>query len=635
MCGFVGGVFKRPTDQSDLERLTRAVGDLQHRGPDAQQVVAVSEGPAILGFSRLAIIDIAGGDQPMSTGRGQHIVFNGEIYNYRELRAGLADRSVPLRTRSDTEALLWHLTLDGVASLSRLVGMFGFAFLDTRHRTLVLGRDRLGIKQVYYTETPDGFFFASEPKALVRMRNGDVSLNEEQVPAYFGFRAVPAPNTLFREIKKLPSGCVLLYSLDTQEFRVERYWQTPPTTSEVPFRHALDRFEDTFLEAVRSRLVADVPVGAFLSGGLDSSLVVAAMRRLGHPDLRTFSATFPGHKDDEGAFARRVAARFGTRHFELPTEAHAIVGSLPRWIELNDDLVADASSLPLLGVAGLARDRGCIVLLSGEGSDELFAGYGSQHKFVGLNWAHRILGTKLLRTGLLEVLSKSGMLSQQDRPRATEYLVKGGGFMGTAAQVGPDDLRRMLSPLLGDREITLPRASGNRLVDLCAFDFVTRIPEDLMVRTDRATMGASIEARVPFLDHRLVELVFQLAPASRAIPGVSKVLPRLLAHRWGVPLQTVYHRKIGFQLPIGDWFRNELAPMWRAILKERLLPVVDYDTLAGLVNAHNRGQSSAEEFLWRVAALELWYRRWIERRDASELVGSPGDALGRSSLIAA
>jgi asparagine synthase (glutamine-hydrolysing) len=632
MCGFAGGVFRRSLQATDESVFRTAVRTLAHRGPDDEAVTSIAEARAVLAFRRLSIIDLATGAQPMSDDNGHHLVFNGEIYNYREIRSRLENDGARFRTRSDTEVLLRKIRDQGVEGLADLAGMFGFAFVDANKGRLLLGRDRLGVKQLYYAETPQGFFFASEPKALLALPWIRAELAEEQLPAFFAFRAVPAPNTLFRGIQKLPSGCVLELDLETFRAHVRRYWSAgQPRSEPLPFGEALDRFEAAFETAIRRRLVADVPVGAFLSGGLDSSLVVAGMRRVGHPDICTFSAIFPGSRDDEGSFARRVSARFRTRHLEYEADPTSFLSELERWVTLNDDLVADASCLPLLGVSRLARRSGYTVLLSGEGSDELFGGYGSYHKFVFLRSLAGLIPGRGLRAKALDSLAALGVLQAQDRPRTAEYFIQRANFMGTAALLDEAGLRRLV-PGAEHIGAPLPRASAHRMVDLCAFDFVTRIPEDLMVRTDRATMGASIEARVPFLDHQLVELVFSLPGAFRSLPGLSKVLPRLLSVRWGVPYQTIVHRKIGFQLPIGRWFRTDLRPLWNQILSERAVPGIDYREVARLFGLHDQGRGHFEEILWRVAALELWYRRWIDAGSAQRLGASePRDALACAS----
>ena len=613
MCGFVGGIFRTTVEPREVEALRTAGRTLAHRGPDAEGVEVVESANAVLAFRRLAIIDLATGDQPMSVDGTHHLVFNGEIYNYRDVRRSLEREGVPFRTASDTEVLLRSLVRSGPSGLEALRGMFAFAFLDVPGRRLLLGRDRLGVKQLYFADVPAGLFFASEPKALLALPWIRAEFAEEQLAAYFTFRCVPAPDTLFRGIHKLPAGALLTYDLETRRSRLERYWALPSERDDAgsPIRpgEALDAFEAAFLEAVRRRLVADVPVGAFLSGGLDSSTVVAAMRRLGHPEIRTFTAAFPGSRDDEGAFARRVAQRFGSEHHEHVASDEQFITALPRWVELNDDLVADASSLPLYRVSELARERGCIVLLSGEGSDELFGGYGSYHKFLLLRALARYVPTVAGRRAVARALEGTGLLGPHDRPRVDEYFVRRQAYMGTAAVFGATELAQLLAPAA--RPTSLPRAAGTDLAALGAFDFERRIPDDLLVRTDRATMGASVEARVPFLDHDLVDLSFRLPAAARAVPGVSKVVLRRLAHRWGVPHQTILHRKIGFQLPIGAWFRGPLRQLWTTILTERVVPGINYNFVAQLMQSHERRAGHFEEPLWRVAALELWYRRWI------------------------
>jgi asparagine synthase (glutamine-hydrolysing) len=623
MCGFVGAVFSRPTTNEDVAAVETAVRTLAHRGPDGQGIQLVEGANAVLGFQRLAIIDIEGGDQPMATGRGHHIVFNGEIYNYAALRSELAGQGIRFSTSSDTEVLLELLASRNEQALQELHGMFTLGFIDVAAQRLLLARDRLGIKQLYYVEVPDGFFFASEPKGLLALPWVEAHLNEALLPAYFAFRCAPSPDTLFQGIRKLPPGHILTRDLAGDRMEVRPFWQLPTAEErEGSWGESLDGFEAAFLRSVERRLVADVPVGAFLSGGLDSSLVVAATHRLGRRGVHTYSATFPGSPDDEAEFARRVGRRFSTEHSEYPTAAPDFLQILPEWVDLNDDLVADASSLPLMWVSRLARASGCYVLLSGEGADELFAGYGSYHKFRLLRSLSWVFPSSSARKAVMGLLLRSGALSGQDKPRVEEYFIRRNPYMGTAAVLAADGIERLFEDGTEGLAAQLPTAAGHSLPELCAFDFVRRIPDDLLVRTDRATMGASVEARVPFLDHELVELAFRFPSRYRAVPGMSKILLRRLALRWNVPIQTVVHRKIGFQLPIGDWFRGPMRPMWQAILADRVVPSLAYDRISRLVEAHQQGEGRFEELLWRVASLELWYRRWIAGETAlSELLG--------------
>jgi asparagine synthase (glutamine-hydrolysing) len=614
MCGFVGGILHRPVTDDDLRIFRRGAATLAHRGPDDDTVAAVAEAHAVLAFRRLSIIDLATGRQPMATGDGRHLLFNGEIYEHLDRRRELEQEGVTFRTTSDTEVLLWTLAREGVAGLAKLRGMFGLAFLDIPRRSLLLARDRLGIKQVYYVDRPEGFFFASEPKALLALPWVQPSLDTDQLASYFDLRCVPSPGTLFRGIERLAPGTTLTRPLAGGPLRIERYWALPtapdPGASRGTIGDAVDRVEEALLRSVRRRLVADVPVGAFLSGGLDSALVVTAMRKLGHPDLQTFTATFPGSPDDEAALAARVSAVNRTRHHPVPLHADDFLSFLPRWVELNDDLVADASALPLHAVSARAREAGCIVLLSGEGADELFAGYGASHKYLLLRRLRGLIPSAAARTRLLRAAVAAGWVARQDVPRLDAYFVRDGGYLGAAALGDETELRRLLVPDLVAPNI-LPRAAEDDLVGLCRFDLGPRISDDLLVRTDRATMGASIEARVPFLDHDLVETVIGLPDRARALPGVSKVALRLLARRWGVPRQTLWHRKIGFQLPLASWFRGTLRPVWCEFLAERAIPGLRYERVTALLDLHDRGIGSHEEMLWRIFALECWHRRWV------------------------
>ncbi|MHB1296942.1 MAG: asparagine synthase (glutamine-hydrolyzing) [Gemmatimonadaceae bacterium] len=624
MCGFVGGIHRRDVSDADVRAVRRAVRTLAHRGPDDERVTVIPEARAVFAFRRLSIIDRDGGAQPMSTGTGQHLVFNGEVYNHREVHSSLRARGTDFRTRSDTEVLLQSLRLDGVDGLASLKGMFAFAMLDTARGELLLARDRLGIKQLYHIETRAGFFFASEPKALLALPGVHAELDESQLPRYFVFRCAPSPATLYKGIARLEAGTSLRYDLQTGRRTTARFWHYPAPprpTDLVPLRDAVDEFEEALLESVRRRLVADVPVGAFLSGGLDSSLVVAAMRRLGHADIQTFTATFPGSADDEAEFARRTSARFGTQHHERAVTGDDCLAALPRWTELNDDLVADASSIPLMLVSDRARAAGCLVMLAGEGADELFGGYGSQHKFVMLHRLALLLPSRTARAHLIDAAVRLNLLGHQDVPRLREYFERKGPYMGAAALAGEADLLPLLAG--GATSASGPRARGDTLADLCRFDFGTRIPDDLLVRTDRATMGASIETRVPFLDHDLIELVNRMPRAARMMPGISKVAPRLLARRWGVPRQTIMHRKIGFQLPLGAWFRGPMRGFWDVVLRERAVPGIRYDEVARIHGAHLAGRGAFEEMLWRIAALESWHRRWIAGTTSDDATRAP------------
>ena len=621
MCGFVGGILRQPVTEETLRHFTRSAATLAHRGPDDAAITAIPEAQAVLAFRRLSIIDLAAGRQPMASPAGDHLVFNGEIYDYREHRQALTAAGERFRTASDTEVLLRLLTLRGAEALGQVRGMFALAFLDRTRGRLLLARDRLGVKSLYFIDRPEGFFFASEPKALLALPWVRPELDDARLADYFAGRSVPSPATLFRGIERLHPGTVLTRSLAHRTAEVRQYWRLPgPRPAMAPdlsLAEAVDRVEAGLLASVRRRLVADVPVGAFLSGGLDSGLIVAAMRRLGHPEVRAFTAGFPGSRDDESAFAARVSARFGVRQTIVPLHAEEFLALLPRWIELNDDLVADASALPLLAVSDAARRGGCIVMLSGEGADELFAGYGSQHKHLLLRSLARRVTSPSLRRGLVRVLAATRLASPQDLPRLNAYFVRAGAYLGVASLGDEPELARILSAdHLGAERF--PRATGTSLADLCRFDLGPRISDDLLVRTDRATMGASIEARVPFLDHEFVETVLGLPDRWRAVPAMGKVALRVLGHRWGLPAQTLLHRKIGFQLPLGAWFRGALRPAWRSILADRAIPALRYDGIAALLAAHDRGQGDHAELLWRIFALEQWHRRWIrgERQHA-------------------
>jgi len=609
MCGIAGvHHFGRP--EPVPAGLVRAMCEtLLHRGPDDQGAYHDPAGRAALGHTRLSIIDLAGGHQPMSTPDGSvHVAFNGEIYNHLELRRRLGHRT--FRTRSDTEVILHLYEEKGLDAFRELSGMFAIALWDERRGRLVLVRDRLGIKPLYYAETGGALLFASDVPALYRAPGLSREIDPSALRYYLAVRAVPAPLTMFRAVRKLLPGHLMV--CDASGVHAQRpFWSLEAAQPRLPAdeAEAVAEVRDRLDRSVAAHMLADVPVAAFLSGGLDSSLIVACMRRHTPGEIETFSVGFEDEGYAEFPYARLVARRFGTRHHEYVMTPGDFLDFLPRMVSDFGDPVADPAAIALYYIARLVRERGIKVVLSGEGSDELFAGY--QHyqaaapaspwraaRRLSARLAARLAGRReapyVGHAAIPDLDVLDALLPGGDDPRLA--LLE--GHRRTAAQTGMDPLQAML------------------FVDL-----KTRIPEDLLSRTDRMTMANSVEARVPFLDHELVEYAFWL-PTRLKVRGRSgkHVLKR--AAESLLPGEIIHRRKMGFPTPIRRWLAGSLRDVFRrGLLEIREEPaLIDHALLERLLAEHVAGREDLSLLLWRVWFFKLWFAHW-SRGERLELAG--------------
>ena len=607
------GVTGVSSEQASLEYVRRMGRFLMHRGPDAWGEFA---GPGIgLGHARLSILDLEGGAQPMISDDGAAaVVFNGEIYNYRALWRELESKGRRFQTdHSDTEVILNGYREWGEEVFERLEGMFAVAIWDAAMRRLVLARDRAGIKPLYYAHlSGGGFVFASEPKAILRSGLIEPSLDTAALPEYFTHRAVAAPRTLWRGVSKLPSAHILRWSERAPSI-VRRYWSPVPAgVARLGIADAAEAVENELSQAVESHLNADVPVGIYLSGGIDSSLVAALAAPRARPHAFTIGVD---GAFDESAFAAETARRFGLPHHVLHLGPGAFAAALDDWSYFNDDPISDPSALALLLLSRAARQEGMKVMLSGEGADELFCGYSSYIRYQAVSAVRRIpLAARALR---LAPFLLDG--------RTLEYLAQSGEpqFAGTA-HVTTAHMRRQI---FGDAhaEVSTARLEAEGVSPLrraLLFDQTVRLPNDVLARTDRATMAAGVEARVPFLDRRVIEAANALHDACclRPFSLETKRVLKLILLRY-LPHRMVYRRKIGFDLPIAGWLRKEFRPMAEAHLSDKLIPAMDYSFWARLYAAHRAGQNRSAP-LWAWLVLERWYRRWVIG-GAEEPGGSP------------
>lgn len=613
MCG-LGGVLTPSAGGPSLESLAAMAFALRHRGPD--EMGALRDGPIGLAHTRLSIIDLAGSPQPMTSASGPfHITFNGEIFNYQERRKELEKANVPLRTHGDTEVLLETLRLLGLKGLEHLNGQFAFGYFDERAGTLLLARDRLGILPLYYAEGPGFVAFASEVKALLPALP-EPRLDDNAVEDYLTYRSVPPPNTLFAGVKKLAPGTALWIGADGA-LRHETWWRLPAVADQATLKGeaAVAAVSQALERAVAGRLVADVPVGAYLSGGLDSSLTVALMKKLRQGgEVQTFAAGFDDPRFDELPYAKQVSEAVGTTHHEVHVTPQDFQQLWERLSWHRDGPISEPADVAIYRIAKYARST-VKVLLSGEGSDEIFAGYPK--------YAY---DPKLAGIGKLPAFLRVPMM------RMAERLLPGSKYrarQAARALTGRDTAerlqtwfapftwyeRRALKPGFGALRTLgqYERCQGDHLRRMLYVDCHTWLADNLLERGDRMSMAASIENRPPFLDHELVELAFRVDSSLKVHGKVGKWIVKEIARRY-LPANIVDRKKVGFRVPLDEWFRGGLKDYVHDLLLGRdsfVSRYLDKKVVAGLLADHMRGRRNEELRLWTLLGLEVWQRTFL------------------------
>ena len=623
MCGIAGQVN---TDRRPVEpRVIAAMGDsLRHRGPDDHGVYV--KGHVGLAHQRLSVLDLSpAGHQPMSNESGTvWIVFNGEIYNYRELRDGLMPRRT-FRSRTDTEVILGLYEEHGLRCVPMLGGMFAFAIWDERAQRLVLARDRLGKKPLYYAVTDRGLVFASELKALLAGAPTPAT-DPLALHHYLTFQYVPAPLTIFQGIRKLRPGHVLVY--ENGKVSESAYWSLQYTDKRSGRAEAecLEEFRSLLKDAVRQRLESDVPLGAFLSGGVDSSSVVALMSGLMAQPVKTFSIGFKEEAFNELPHAGTVARLFNTDHHEFVVEPSA-VDILPTLVRVYDEPYADSSAIPTYFVSQLSRQH-VTVVLNGDGGDELLAGYPRYDVTAFDRLASRYFpaGARERLGGLLarvpEGLPGSGLLRHR-LARAIAPFSR--TYLGRICYFYPEEKERLYTSEFGetvrghDSYDLLARwfeeVPASDLLDrMLGVDTRSYLPDDLLVKVDRATMAHGLEARSPFLDHRLVEFAASLPVDLKVRNGQTKYLLKT-AMRGTLPDDILDRDKMGFGVPIARWFRQDCREFLRDILlSERCLSRGYFrpERVRQLVDAHQKTDTDYGYRLYALLMLELWHREYVD-----------------------
>lgn len=621
MCGIAGAVSPEQTAVALREAVELAVSRQTHRGPDDFGVW--SGAGVVLGHNRLSIIDLGGGHQPMHDESGRYtVVFNGEIYNYRELRQSLESAGHHFVSSSDTEVLLRLYMVHGQECLTRLNGMFAFGIWDKHERTLFIARDRLGVKPLYYWIRGSELRFASELNALAEPGDG-LDIDGEAVLDYLSCLYVPAPKTIYSEIKKLPPGHSLFWKAGSTS--IQQYWLPwHIVPDERPSEHDwIERLRELFDDAVRLRLVSDVPLGAFLSGGVDSSAVVTAMARLMSEPVKTFTIGFDGDKSSELPFARAVVERCGTDHVERIVSAPDVPALLDMICTHFGEPFADSSAIPTLLVSQLARER-VTVALSGDGGDELFAGYGSYRYYERLNRLENSLGGGAPLAGLM------GSLIPKSLARRSRLLTKGRTFLsklghsldeqwsmsrsvlsrGSACDALGPALREKFENRRWRTHLApyFAAVSDREVIDqLTRVDMQTYLPDDLLAKVDRTSMAASLEVRSPFLDYRLVELALSIPMRFKLRGGQGKwLLQKMLEGQ--VPQELLWRTKKGFSMPLEHWFRGDLYRFAREVLLDTgdSNGLFDRRGIESVLLEHQRGEAEHSSFLWAMIVLQTW-----------------------------
>jgi asparagine synthase (glutamine-hydrolysing) len=641
MCG-ICGVWEYGAARGNVERdlIARMRDEMQHRGPDDAGELIFDYARGGLGFRRLSIIDLSeAGHQPMHGCTDRlWLVFNGEIYNHAGLRKGLEERGHVYASRTDSETILHLYEERGMDFVHDIEGDYAIALWDGDLEQLVLVRDRIGVKPLYFYHKDGRFIFASEIKAILQHPSVTAEVDEDALYHYLTFMTTPPPGTLFRDIQKLPAGHMLTVKRDG-EIKLKQYWDALPSERSEVRSDEEHKTEILRLlrDSIRKRMMSDVPFGVFLSGGVDSSANVALMSEQMSRPVETFTVGFSDAEYlNELDSARRIANEFQTNHHEVIISEKEMQEFLPGLVFHQDEPIADPVCVPLYYVSKLARDSGTIVVQVGEGADEIFSGYENyvRHLRIYENfWQYAERVPRVMRRAASAVMRPA--LEATGRKRAAIELIRRLGkdeplFWGGVVIYDESFKHRVLSTEMRRRfngrssleavnqyldHVERERPNSDFLSRMTYLELKLRLPELLLMRVDKITMATSVEARVPFLDHHLVEYAMGL-PRSLKVEGSSgkHILKRSLEEI--LPHDLLYSRKRGFGAPVREWFRNALGGWFDSHLLNssmRQRNFLDYKFVAHLLDEHQRGTHDWGFHLWALLNLSLWYERWIDR----------------------
>ncbi len=640
MCG-IHGFFHLDSERPNREWLARMGNATVHRGPDDSG--AHVDGPCAIGMRRLSIIDLSGGHQPLSNEDGSLVlVCNGEIYNFRELRTELQAQGHRFRTHSDSEVVLHGYAQWGEQVVTRLNGMFGFALWDSRRQMLLIGRDRLGIKPIYWLNDGKRVAFASEAKALLALPDVPREVDSAALAAYLELGYVPSPLSILRGIQKLPIGSLMKVS--AAGVTIDRYWQPPTEVDPIPSEAEwVEQVRERLEASVRMQMISDVPIGAFLSGGVDSSAVLAFMARHSTAPVKTYSIGFDGGAAErfynELDQAREAAQRFGTDHHEILVRPD-VVRLLPKLLWHMDEPIADSAFVTTYLVSEFAR-QDVKVILSGVGGDELFGGY---RRYLGEHYMRYV--DWLPQPAKRSAAWLADLLPSDRHSKWLNYSRLAKNFLGAAASPFTERYRAYVgacSALDAAALMANPpaqridaiaeafAASGGEdpLARMFAVDARTQLPDDLLMLTDKMTMAASLECRVPLLDHELVELAARI-PSSVKVAGgeLKSVMKKALADV--LPKEILYRPKRGFGAPMGAWLKGELAQMLDGALSREAIEargLLNHAPVAQLIADHRASRVDGTDRLLALLNLEIWCRVYLDGRSSTDVADELEEAV--------
>jgi asparagine synthase (glutamine-hydrolysing) len=631
MCGITGwanldaSASVTKGDEAVLHSMCEAI---RHRGPDSEGLW--TDAGVALGMRRLSIIDLHTGDQPVfNTDRSVIVMMNGELYNYREVRADLQKRGYEFRTNSDTEILPHLYDEYGDTMLERVSGMFAFALWDTKKKRLLIARDRFGEKPLYYGTFGGKLIYGSEVKSLLAHPDVTRELNLDALRSYLSFDYVPAPNSIYRGIKKLPAAHKLV--LENGEISIERYWSLSfKKPAETPtIKEAAEHLRDLLSDAVRRQLVSDVPLGILLSGGVDSSTIAAFAVRHATETVKTFSIGFEEDSFDESKFAREVSRHLGTEHYEdrLSVDTAAeLIGDIGHWL---DEPLSDGSLLPTFLLASFVR-RHVTVALGGDGGDEIFAGYPMYYGHKVAQMYGRV--PRLLRKGLIEPVVNSLPVSSKNLSldykakrfvRAANYdpVTRHHSWFGSFAidqqqqLLSADVLAHTSSDIYRDAKELLETCDAtNRIEQMQFLDMNFYMAEDILTKVDRAAMAVSLETRAPFLDPRVAEYAASLPPEYKLHGSKGKYVLKE-AVKDMLPKSILQRPKKGFGIPIAQWLRGRLNPLMNDMLSPQRLQqqgLFDSTYVQKLITEHEASKASHHKELWTLLVFQLWYENFCQ-----------------------
>lgn len=625
MCGITGFVdFNNRTEKEVLVRMTAA---LHHRGPDDSglEIINTSNATVGFGFRRLAILDLSpAGHQPMFDPiTGNWIVFNGEIYNFKEIRSILEKEGSVFRSNSDTEVILCSYRKWGINCVDHFIGMFSICIYDANSNRLICFRDRAGVKPFYFYWDGSLFLFASELKAICEHPSFNRVIDDYSLSLYFEHGYIPAPFSVFKDTQKLEPGHLLEIDLKSKNIERKQYWNVEDyyklSKLDISEEEAINHLEELFVSAFNYRMISDVPVGLFLSGGYDSSCVAAILKSSNHYSVNSFTIGFEEDLYNESDHARAVANHLVLNHHELICSQSDAIEIIPRLPMVFDEPFADQSAIPTVLVSKIAREH-VTVALSADGGDELFAGYPRHRrslaalgKINSLNWMLRPLAL----SGLLR--SKPGHLVKphlpsklQDILLSSSYIEKFSSYNRTFSL---GEIKSLLIESKSPKYLNTTSEEGINELDLILLsEFKGYLSDDILHKVDRATMSVSLEGREPMIDHRIVQFVAQLPVSFKCRLGEQKYILKKLVHKY-IPESIMNRPKMGFGVPLEQWCNNELRSYFYNTLDAKKLKdqgIIDYSLVSEMLNAYDKGKLTNFQRLWSIFTFQSWYDKWIQ-----------------------